>query len=400
MTQPPDAELSLVPKEDAEDLYEHAPCGYLSTTRDGTIIRVNQTLLDWTGHAREDLVGRNFVELLSAGGRIYHETHYRPMLSMDGKVREIALDFVRADGTRFPALVNSLAARTEAGEPVVRTSIIDATHRREYERELLRARERAESSEARARELAQTLQASLMPPSLPDIEGVVIGATYRAAGDGADVGGDFYDVFEAGPDEWFVALGDVCGKGAEAATITALARYTVRAAAIRLRKPKNVLKDVNAVLLRHQTERFCTAVCARVQPMADGSVTVTISTAGHPPPLLVTQEGVQPVPSSGGLLGVLDDAGLSDTEVVLAPGEGILLYTDGFTEARRGDTMLGQGGFMDMVGHHRHLDPDTMTDELVEAIIELQPGGKTRDDMAAVYFAAPVAASGKPAEPG
>ena len=105
------------PDESAEDLYENAPCGYLSTDPDGLIVRVNATFLRWTGHRREELVGRRrFAELLTGGGRIYHETHYAPLLRMQGSVREIALDIVRADGTRLPVLVNSerSAARPSA----------------------------------------------------------------------------------------------------------------------------------------------------------------------------------------------------------------------------------------------------------------------------------------------
>ena len=91
----------------AEDLYENAPCGYLSASPDGTIVRVNATFLGWTGYTREALVGtRRFQDLLSPGGRIYHETHYAPLLRMQGSVREIAVDIVAADGRRLPVLVN------------------------------------------------------------------------------------------------------------------------------------------------------------------------------------------------------------------------------------------------------------------------------------------------------
>ena len=197
---PGEEEGPLVPAEDIEDLYEHAPCGYLSTMPDGTIIKVNQTLLSWLGHERHDLIGRRRLsDLLTAGGRIYHETHYAPLLSMQGTVREIAVDLVRADGSRLPALINSILVRDRDGAPtVVRTSVFNATDRRAYERELLHARERAERSESRARELATTLQASLIPPAPPVIPGLDVGATYRPAGEGDEVGGDFYDVFAAG----------------------------------------------------------------------------------------------------------------------------------------------------------------------------------------------------------
>jgi PAS domain S-box-containing protein len=133
-------------EETAEDLYEHAPCGYFSTLPGGLVVKVNQTFLSWTGYGREDLVGRKrFQELLTAGGRIFHETHYAPLLRMQGAVREIAVDIVCADGRRLPALINSTLTRDAAGEPVgVRTTVFNATDRKEYERELLRERQRAE----------------------------------------------------------------------------------------------------------------------------------------------------------------------------------------------------------------------------------------------------------------
>jgi len=137
-------------EETLEELYEGAPCGYLSTLPDGTIVRVNETFLGWTGHDRGALLaGMRFQELLAPGDRIFHETHYAPLLHMQGTVREIAVEIVRADGSRLPVLLNSVLRRDAGGEPrVVRTTVFDATDRRRYEAELLRARREAE---ARAR---------------------------------------------------------------------------------------------------------------------------------------------------------------------------------------------------------------------------------------------------------
>ena len=136
------------PEESAEELYEDAPCGHLSTLPDGTIVRVNRTLLAWTGHRRADLVGRRrFRDLLTPAGRIYHETHYAPLLRMRGFVGEVAFDLVRADGGRLPVLVSSVEKRDAAGEPLLhRTTVFDATDRRRYERELLLARRKAEEA--------------------------------------------------------------------------------------------------------------------------------------------------------------------------------------------------------------------------------------------------------------
>jgi serine/threonine-protein kinase RsbW len=154
--EPRDAVHEALLEESAEDLYEHAPCGYLSTLPSGLIVKVNQTFLTWTGHRREDLVGRRrFQDLLTPGGRIYHETHYAPLLQMQGAVREIAVDVVRADGGRLPMLVNSVLRRDAGGAPLlVRTTAFDATDRKRYERELLAARDR----ERAARERNERLQ--------------------------------------------------------------------------------------------------------------------------------------------------------------------------------------------------------------------------------------------------
>jgi PAS domain S-box-containing protein len=141
-----DDELAPLLEESAEELYEHAPAAYLSSLANGTIVKVNQTLLDWTGYARDDIVGHRRVhDLLAPGARIYYETHYAPLLQMQGSVREIAVEIVRADGTRLPVLMNSTAVTDDRGRPrVVRTTIFDASDRRRYERELLRARNEAE----------------------------------------------------------------------------------------------------------------------------------------------------------------------------------------------------------------------------------------------------------------
>jgi PAS domain S-box-containing protein len=149
-------QLRPVLDERAEDLYEDAPCGYLSTLPGGELVRVNRTLLTWTGYSREELLGRRFQDLLTPGGRIYHETHYAPLLRMQGSVREIALDLVCADGRRLPVLVNSVLRTDDDDQPLfVRTTVFDATHRREYERELVRARERERAARQRMERLQQ-----------------------------------------------------------------------------------------------------------------------------------------------------------------------------------------------------------------------------------------------------
>jgi PAS domain S-box-containing protein len=145
------SEPSKVPNESAEELYENAPCGYLSTTPDGHIVRVNQTLLDWIGANRKEVTeeGKHFADLLTIGGRIFYETHFALMLRMHGNVSEIALDFLCAHGRVLPTLVSAVQKRDAAGVPVLNhITVFNATERRRYEQELLIARQRAEESAA------------------------------------------------------------------------------------------------------------------------------------------------------------------------------------------------------------------------------------------------------------
>ena len=158
---PPQEQPAPLPADQPDELYEDAPCGYISAAPDGELLEVNRTLLAWTGYTREELLARRFQDLLTAGGRIYHETHYAPLLRMQGAVREIALELVCADGRHLPVLVNSVLRTGDDGRPLlVRTTVFDATHRRRYERELLLARERERAARRRMERL-QRLSAVL-----------------------------------------------------------------------------------------------------------------------------------------------------------------------------------------------------------------------------------------------
>lgn len=378
----------MIPLEDdTKDLYEQAPCGYISTQMDGMIVRANQTFLDWTGYTENEIVGvRRFSDLLTAGGRIYHETHYAPLLQMQGEAREIAIDILGADGRRLPALINSIVKKDEEGNPaVIRTAIFHATDRREYERELLRARERAEETEAQVRLLAETLQASLIPPAPPHIPGVDLGAVYRAAASGMDVGGDFYDVFEIARDDWVVVIGDVCGKGAKAAAITALARYTIRAAAIQVRGPSRVLHLLNEAMLRQQPDSFCTVLYARVRRGRHG-IKITIAVGGHPLPLLVKPDGrASTIGVPGTVIGVVPDPDLKEYKFELQPGDVLTFFTDGVTEGRSGDEFFGEDRLADLVVTHRTEEARALATRIGDELLRFQDG-RPRDDIAALVL--------------
>jgi PAS domain S-box-containing protein len=144
--------------ETAEELYENAPCGYLSMLPDGTVVRANQTLLDWIGYARQDLIGKRVQDLLPIGARVYYDTHLGPLLHMQGFVNEIALELICRDGRQVPVLMNALQKRDAAGRPLVnRATIFNATDRRQYERELLIARQKAEKAAEDLQRLNETL---------------------------------------------------------------------------------------------------------------------------------------------------------------------------------------------------------------------------------------------------
>jgi PAS domain S-box-containing protein len=161
-------------EETLEDLYEHAPCGYVSTFPDGTFARVNQTFLDWTGYTRDELLGRmRFQDLLTVGGRIFYETHVTPLLHMQGFVNEIALDLLCRDGKQLPVLINASQRHDAAGTPLLqRVTIFNASDRRAYEREVLLARKKAEQATDRiARLFAVTsaLAEALTPAQVAEI---------------------------------------------------------------------------------------------------------------------------------------------------------------------------------------------------------------------------------------
>lgn len=197
------ARFAALLEDSAEDLYEHAPCGYLSTLPDGRIVRINTTLLDWLGYERGDLVGRrHFSDLLTVGGRLYHETHFAPLLRMQGEVKGIALDLKAADGSRLPVMVTSTVKNGDDGQPLlIRTTVLDARDRRAYERELLRARKEADLERDRLKDLNATLQKTLLPPELVNVPGLEVSAHYHVAS-ADEVGGDFYDLFPLAAGTW------------------------------------------------------------------------------------------------------------------------------------------------------------------------------------------------------
>ena len=230
--------------------------------------------------------------------------------------------------------------------------------------------------------IAHALQASLLPPTLPTADGVEFGARYAAAGEGNDVGGDFYDVFSLGEGGWGVAIGDVCGKGAEAAAITGMARDVLRLLTRDGVPPPAVLARLNDVILElGDRGRFCTTMLGTVRPDDDGLL-VRLSSAGHPPPVLLSRSGeVSFVGRSGTVLGVVEDIDVNEDEIRLSPGDALIFYTDGVTERRSGAEMFGDDNLLACLRNAAGSSADALAGRL-ELEVRRFGSGVTRDDLA------------------
>jgi sigma-B regulation protein RsbU (phosphoserine phosphatase) len=233
---------------------------------------------------------------------------------LDTKPREVTQDEV--------AVLEDLAAL-----------VMDQMELRLQSREVLRAEAALRRD---AERLADALQASLLPPTPPTVPGMDVAAEFVAGEQGLAIGGDFLDVFRLGPNDWAMVLGDVCGKGARAAALTGLTRWTVRAAAVHQFQPTAVLRDLNTTLLDHgdDDDHFCTAVFGRLELDVCGAW-VTLATSGHPQPILVRASGLverRGVPSLP--LGMFEEIDPVDDRVGLGPADCLVFYTDGIIEAK------------------------------------------------------------------
>lgn len=318
-----------LPPDSDEELFEDAPCGYIASRPDGAITRANRTFLRWTGHTGQDLVGKNFSTLLSPAGRIYHETHYAPLLQMQGTVREIAMEIVCADGTRMPCLLNATLVTGRDGAPrSVRTAIFDARDRRKYEQELVDARRREH-------EIALELQRSLLSGELPSSHEVDIDVYYRPATNAHEVGGDWYDAFWTGPRSLAIAVGDVVGRGIGAAAAMGQLRSAIRALALTGAEPAQLLESLDAFTERHRTGVMTTVAYAELHLDERRAV---YATAGHPP-ILHWHAGSAPAYLPDGRsapLGASSAAGGARPQgtVDLNSSACLALYTDGVVERR------------------------------------------------------------------
>ena len=231
--------------------------------------------------------------------------------------------------------------------------------------------------------VARSLQSSLLPPTLPAISGARVTARYQAAGEGNEVGGDFYHVFQVDEAAWWFIIGDVSGKGPEAAAIAGLARHTLRALAIQERSPGQLLTALHETLLTGEVNgEFCTVCCALLQATARGA-RLSIACGGHPPPIIRRRDGTVEAASCGGpLLGMPVEVAFVEQSVDLGPGDMVVLYTDGVTEAHhRNEPLFGEERLMDVI--RAGTDVDLVADDILAAVSNYGPA-EPRDDVAVV----------------
>ena len=234
-------------------------------------------------------------------------------------------------------------------------------------------------------EISHTLQRSLLPPHLPKVPGVEVGAEYLPVGEANEVGGDFYDIIDTVRDGWVCSIGDVRGKGAAAAAVMALARYTIRAISLKDDRPVNLLETLNMAML-HQLpgNRFCTVACVRLEPQdEEPGVGADISCAGHPPPIILRANGdIEEVSCPGKALGVFEDPELGQLSLRLFSGDVLLLYTDGVTEARSPDgEFFGEERLRDLLRSLQGQDAPALAAKVKGEILAFQDGDP-RDDLA------------------
>lgn len=337
-----------VPDSDAFDwLLSSSSVGYAAVAPGGQLVSVNRALVECLG-LEYDPTGRPFADLLASPSRDAFDPAYQG---------EVSLRFASERG------------------PIV------ARGRMRSERGIARLVLELPSQHADA--LLHALQQTLIPPAPPSVPGLDVAAAYQPAQ--GEVGGDFYDVFEVAADDWCVVLGDVSGKGVDAAIVTSAARHAVRSAALREPVPSGLMNALNGALVAQNSSRFCTVVLARLQMTGDSWI-ATFTTGGHPFPLLIRHGTATKMGHPGSLLGVFEDVSFFDVSIRLAAGDALVLFTDGVIEARneRGE-LFGDDRLHDAVVNAPTSSAQGIVDAVLERVHSFQ-SGKAADDIAIVVI--------------
>ncbi|MBJ7337007.1 MAG: SpoIIE family protein phosphatase [Mycolicibacterium sp.] len=229
--------------------------------------------------------------------------------------------------------------------------------------------------------IASVLQRSLRPTSLPDIGGVRLAARYRPAAEHLDVGGDFYDV-HGHDDDWLLSLGDVCGKGVEAAALTGRTRQSIRTAGYFDRRPDVVLGALNRVLFDERTREFVTVVCAHMRHDDDGRLAVEVASAGHPAPIVLRADGrVEQVDVHGTAAGMVAEVAYRATALYLDPGDTMLMFTDGIDEAMGAEGLYGVERLLAFLPAYAGADPEVVCEAIEQNVLDYLDG-RSHDDIA------------------
>jgi PAS domain S-box-containing protein len=327
--------------------------------------------------------GEGLGRVLSTGEALLYPEISEEML-VQAAVDEHHLDLLRGAGFRSALIVPMLlGARTLGAMTLVSAEsdrVLDRFDLELAQQVAARAAVAIENSRlySERSRIARTLQQSLLPDTLPEIAGYDLASIYRPALETSLVGGDFYDVWQVG-ESWMLLIGDVTGKGIEAAALTALVRHTIRSASEFESSPAGLLAFVDATLKKRAALSLCTALCLR---LCDGRV--ELSVGGHPLPLRLTPDGVVELGSHGPLLGAFAEAGWEDHVVELAPGETLLAYTDGMTDAKSGEReRFGFERLLALVSSLRCESPEAMLAGVDERLSTFQSGPRA-DDTAAI----------------
>ena len=317
----------------------------------GRIVDVNPAAVDLTVATRGALLGRRLEDVLPGTTAAATGPSELTLVDAPGDPDRRTFDVSHqqlTDGSGRPA-----------GELVVLREITQRVRDRDRLRRVLAEKSR----------VAAALQASMIPPRLPEVAGSELASRYEPAGDGSEVGGDFLDVFGLDPRSWAFVLGDVSGKGAEAAAVSAAARYTLRALADTIGSPAETLAEVNTRLLAQtDAERHCTLVYGYLRP-SDHGISVTFTLAGHHQPLVLRATGeVEEVGCLGTALALFEEPELHDTTLEMAPGEVLCAFTDGLVEARRGSEMFGSERVAELLRRHGHLPADELAAVIFDAV--------------------------------
>jgi sigma-B regulation protein RsbU (phosphoserine phosphatase) len=358
---------------------EQLPDAVLVLDLQGRIVDVNPAAASLMGERESALIGREVHDVLS---------QLSGLLDATGP-QDAASTSARASGQNGTVLdLNVTISPLPGGgaPPSGRLVVLrDVTTQRDVERRL---RDLVDERTG----IIETLRRGLYPLRLPEIPGLEVAAVLDPAEAETSIGGDFLDVRPIGHGRWVLMLGDVVGKGAGAATLTALARHTTLALTALGWLPSRVLARVSAAISEDETGsdpsevRFCTMALATVEP-AEGSAEVLLSLGGHPRPMFVSDRGaVSEVGVPGSLLGVLDEPELHDVRLGLRPGEYLVMFSDGVTEARRGQDAFGEQRLVELLSRLAGAPPAHMVQEVVHAVRAFSAQEEHRDDVAVLVL--------------